>query len=57
MRGPVGQRTFFSCCIQVVPVVSKILSCAWNRGRMKRDKRRMKREEFEEGAAGAYNNE
>ncbi|MBR4170773.1 MAG: hypothetical protein IKR48_03895, partial [Kiritimatiellae bacterium] len=27
MRGPVGPRTSFSYCIQVVYVVSKILSC------------------------------
>ena len=30
MRGPVGPRTSFKCCLQVVLVVSKILSCTWN---------------------------
>ncbi|MBR4172384.1 MAG: hypothetical protein IKR48_12095, partial [Kiritimatiellae bacterium] len=30
LRGPVGPRTSFKCCLQVVPVVSKILSCVRN---------------------------
>ena len=32
IRGPVGPRTPFKCCLQVVLVVSKILSCVRNGG-------------------------
>ena len=31
MCGPVGPHTSFSCCIQVVHVVSKVLSCVCDR--------------------------